>query len=141
MLASMHPSRHPETYIDSFFVPWFFRLLSPIYHKKKKLKTVLTDFLNFFLFISFSPLAQPGVKTFRELKEKAPFRGWGAGWRVRSGLSATLSPWIALDGCKRGRKRSASYRRRGIFKIKPPLGGGGRAGECVAVHPLRSRHG
>ena len=137
----MHPSRRPNTTIDSFFVPWFFRLLSPIYHKKKKLKTVLTYFLKFFLFISISPWAQPSVMTFRLFKDKAPFRGWGVGWRVRSGSSATLSPWIALDGHKRGRKRGACCRRRGISKRKPPLGGGGWAGECVAVYPLRSRQG
>ena len=91
MYASSHPWTHLDTTIDSFFAPWFFRLFLPSYHKKKKLKTVLTYFLKFFLFISFSPWAQPGVKTFRILKEKAPFRGWGVGLRVRSGSSAALS--------------------------------------------------
>lgn len=141
MGASSHPrSCHAKT-IDSFFGPWFFKLLSPIYHKKKKLKTVLTYFLKFFLFIFISPWTQPGANTFRPLKEKAPFRGWGVGERVCSGLSAALSLWIALDGRKCWRKRGASCRRRGIFQRKPPLGGGGWAGECVAVHPLRSRLG
>ena len=63
------------------------------------------------------------------------------GWRVRSGLSAALSPWFALDGRKCWRKMDASYTKRGIFQRKPPLGGGGWASECAAVYPLHSRDG
>ena len=63
------------------------------------------------------------------------------GKRVYSGLSAILSLWIALVGRKIGRKRGASCRWLGIYQRKPPLGGGGWACECVAVHPLRSRKG
>ena len=100
-----------------------------------------------------APIAQPSCKQARIhahaptqlyisfLKEKAPFRGWGVGRRVRSGSSAMLSPWFSLDGRKFGSMRGASYRRQDISKRPPPLGGGGRAGECVAVYPLRSRLG
>ena len=141
MYASSHSWTHPDTTIDSFFTPWFFRLFLPSYHDKKKLKTVLTYLIKFFLIISISPWAQPSLRNLQELKEKAPFRGWGVGWRVRSGLSATLSPWFALDGRKIGCKGDASYNRHGIFQRLPPLGGGGWACECAAVYPLRSRNG
>ena len=141
MAPGTHLSRSPDTTIDNFLLPWLFRLFSPIYHEKKKLKTVLTYLIKFFLFISFSPWAQPSLSNFKGLKEKAPFRGWGVGKRGCSGLSATLSLWIALVGRKIGRKRGASCRRLGIYQRKPPLGGGGWASECVAVYPLRSRYG
>ena len=139
MAPGTHPFRCPDTTIDSFFVLWFFRLLLPSYHDKKKLKTVLTFLIKFFLIISISPWAQPSLSNLQELKEKAPFRGWGVGERVRSGLSAALSLWIAPVGRKFGRKRGASCRRFGISKRKPPLGGGGWACECAVVYPLRSR--
>lgn len=93
------------------------------------------------------PLLSPNLhgysylSNFQELKEKAPFRGWGVGKRVHSGLSAMLSLWLAPVGRKIGRKRGAICRRLGISKRKPPLGGGGWACECVAVYPLRSRKG
>ena len=91
MAPGTHPFRCPDTTIDSFFVLWFFRLLLRSYHDKKKLKTVLTYLIKFFLIISISPWAQPSLSNLQELKEKAPFRGWGAGLRVRSGSSAALS--------------------------------------------------
>ena len=63
-----HPRQALRTtclYRDNFYNLPSFKLFSPPYHKKKKLKTVITYFLKFFLFISFSPWAQPGLKTFR----------------------------------------------------------------------------
>ena len=141
MAPGTHPFRCPDTTIDSFFVPWFFRMLLPSYHDKKKLKTVLTYFIKFFLIISSSPWAQPSLSNLQELKEEAPFRGWGVGKRVHSGLSAMLSLWLAPVGRKIGRKRGAICRRLGISKRKPPLGGGGWACECAVVYPLRSRKG
>ena len=141
----MAPGTHllcsPDTFINNILLPWFFRFFFPIYHEKKKLKTVPTYLIKFFLFISSSPWAQTSLSNLQELKEKAPFRGWGVGKRVRSGLSAALSLWIAPVGRKIGRKRGARYRRHGIYQRKPPLGGGGWACECEAVHPLRSRKG
>ena len=116
MAPGTHPFRCPDTTIDSFFVPCLFRLLSPIYHEKKKLKTVLTYLFKFFLFISSSPWAQPSLSNLQEFKEKAPFRGWGVGKRVYSGLSAILSLWIAPVGRKIGHKRGASCRRLGIYQ-------------------------
>ena len=141
----MAPGTHllfsPDTFINNFLLLWFFRFFSPIYHEKKKLKTVPTYLIKFFLFISSFSLAQTSLSNLQELKEKAPFRGWGVGLRVRSGLSAALSLWIAPVGRKIGRKRGASCRRLGISKRKPPLGGGGWACECAVVYPLRSRKG
>ena len=141
----MAPGTHllcsPDTFINNFLLLWFFRFFSPIYHEKKKLKTVPTYLIKFFLFISSFSLAQTSLSNLQELKEKAPFRGWGVGKRVRSGLSAALSLWIAPVGRKIGRKRGAICRRLGIYQRKPPLGGGGRACECGAVYPLRSRKG
>ena len=116
MALGTHPFRCPDTTIDSFFVLWFFRLFLPSYHDKKKLKTVLTYLIKFFLIISISPWAQPSLSNLQELKEKAPFRGWGVGKRVYSGLSAILSLWIALARRKIGRKRGASCRRLGIYQ-------------------------
>ena len=116
MAPGTHPFRCPDTTIDSFFVPWFFRLLLPSYHDKKKLKTVLTYLIKFFLIISISPWAQPSLSNLQELKEKAPFRGWGVGKRVRSGLSAALSLWIAPGGGKVGRKGGARWGRFGIYQ-------------------------
>ena len=123
MAPGTHPFRCPDTTIDSFFLPWFFRLLLPSYHDKKKLKTVLTYLIKFFLIISISPWAQPSLSNLQELKEKAPFRGWGAGLRVRSGSSAALSQrdirnargrWVTM-GRVRGRnapEESASRQKR-----------------------------
>ena len=141
MAPGTHPFRCPDTTIDSFFVPWFFRLLLPSYHDKKKLNTVSTYLIKFFLIISNSAWAQTSLSNLQELNEKAPFRGWGVGKRVRSGLSAALSLWLAPVGRKYGRNRGASCRRLGISMRKPPLGGGGWACECAVVHPLRSRKG
>ena len=62
--------------------------------------------------------------------EVAPFRGWGVGLRVRSGLSAALS-----------QRDIWNIRGRWHIQRKPPLGGGGWACEGVAVHPLHSRKG
>ena len=70
MAPGTHPFRCPDTTIDSFFVLWFFRLLLPSYHDKKKLKTVLTYLIKFFLIISISPWAQPSLSNLQELKEK-----------------------------------------------------------------------
>ena len=116
MAPGTHPLRSPDTTINSFFVPWFFRLFLPSYHDKKKLKTVLTYLIKFFLIISSFLWAQPSLSNLQALKEKAPFRGWGVGKRVRSGLSAALSLWIAPVGRKIGRKRGASCRRFGIYQ-------------------------
>ena len=91
MAPCTHPFRCPDTTIDSFFVTWFFRLLLPSYHDKKKLNTVSTYLIKFFLIISNSAWAQTSLSNLQELNEKAPFRGWGVGLRVRSGLSAALS--------------------------------------------------
>ena len=141
----MAPGTHllcsPDTFINNFLLLWFFRFFSPIYHEKKKLKTVLTYLIKFFLFISSFSLAQTTLSNLQEFKEKSPFRGWGVGLRVRSGLSAALSLWLAPVGRKYGRKRGACCRRFGIYQRKPPLGGGGWACECAVVHPLRSRKG
>ena len=130
MAPCTHPFRCPDTTIDSFFVLSFFRLLLPSYHDKKKLKSVLTYLIKFFLIISISPWAQTTLSNLQELKEKAPFRGWGAGLRVRSGSSAALS-----------QRDIRNAKELWHIQRKPPLGGGGRACECVAVHPLRSRKG
>ena len=62
--------------------------------------------------------------------EEAPFRGWGVGLRVRSGLSAALS-----------QRDIRNAKELWHIQRKPPLGGGGWACECVAVYPLRSRKG
>ena len=141
MVPVTHLLCSTDTFINNFLLLWFFRFFSPIYHEKKKLKTVPTYLIKFFLFISSSPWAQTSLSNLQELKRKAPFRGWGVGKRVRSGLSAALSLWIAPVGRKIGRKRGAICRRLGISKRKPPLGGGGWACECAVVYPLRSRKG
>ena len=119
-----------DTFINNFLLLWFFRFFSPIYHEKKKLKTDPTYLIKFFLFISSSSWAQTSLSNLQELKEKAPFRGWGVGKRVRSGLSAALS-----------QRDIRNARELWHIQRKPPLGGGGWACECAVVHPLRSRKG
>ena len=130
----MAPGTHflcsPDTFINNFLLLWFFRFFSPIYHEKKKLKTVPTYLIKFFLFISSFSLAQTSLSNLQELKEKAPFRGWGVGKRVRSGSSAALS--------QRDIRNSKELWH---IQRKPPLGGGGWACECAVVYPLRSRYG
>ena len=61
MVHPRYEHRAPSPIRDNFFIGLFFKLFLPPYHKKKKLKTVLTYFLKFFLFISFSPWVQPSL--------------------------------------------------------------------------------
>ena len=122
MAPGTHPLRSPDKFINNFLLPWFFRFFLPSYHDKKKLKTVLTYLIKFFLIISIFPWAQPSLSNLQALKEKAPFRGWGVGLRGCSGSSATLSQrdirnargrWVIM-GRVRGRndpEESASRRK------------------------------